>query len=97
MSEETKKPAGKKKFELDPKLAGYRGIWVFIEHERGVPHSVSWELLGEGRKLADKLGVQLSGVVMGAPGEQTRGFCQEAFQHGADHCYQGHDRSGQHL
>jgi len=87
MSEEVKKPAGKKKFELDPKLAEYRGIWVFIEHERGTAHTVSWELLGEGRKLADKLGVQLAGVVLGAPGEDTRRFCQEAFYHGADHCY----------
>lgn len=87
MSEEAKKPAGKKKFELDPKLAGYRGIWVFIEHERGAPHSVSWELLGEGRKLADKLGVPLAGVVMGEGGEDTRRFCQEAFYHGADLCY----------
>jgi electron transfer flavoprotein alpha subunit len=75
MSEEIKKPAGKKKFELDPRLAEYRGIWVFIEHERGKAHSVSWELLGEGRKLADKLGVQLAGVVMGAPGDDTRRFC----------------------
>jgi len=87
MSVEAKKPAGKKKFELDPRLAEYRGIWVFIEHERGAAHSVSWELLGEGRKLADKLGVPLAGVVMGAPGEATRGFCLEAFQYGADLCY----------
>ncbi|HET7831718.1 MAG TPA: electron transfer flavoprotein subunit alpha, partial [Gallionella sp.] len=87
MSEEAKKPAGKKKLALDPKLAAYRGIWVFIEHERGNAHSVSWELLGEARKLADQLGVQVAGVVMGAPGEATRGFCQEAFHYGADHCY----------
>lgn len=87
MSEEVKKPAGKRKFELDPKLAAYRGIWVFVEHERGEAHTVSWELLGEGRKLADKLGVPLAGVVMGAPGEETRKFCQEAFYHGADLCY----------
>jgi electron transfer flavoprotein alpha subunit len=87
MSEEAKKPASKKKFELSPELQAYRGVWVFIEHERGNVHSVSWELLGEGRKLADMLGVQLSGVVMGAPGEETRRFCQEAFCHGADHCY----------
>ncbi len=87
MSEEVKKPAGKKKLELDPRLAEYRGIWVFIEHERGTAHTVSWELLGEARKLADKLGVQVAGVVMGAPGAETRAFCQEAFYHGADHCY----------
>lgn len=82
-----KKPAGRKKFELDPSLAGYKGVWVFIEHERGTVHSVSWELLGEGRKLADKLGVELAGVVMGAPGIQTRHFCEEAYRYGADLCY----------
>lgn len=87
MSEETKKPAGKRKLELDPRLAEYRGIWVFIEHERGTVHTVSWELLGEARKLADMLGVQVAGVVMGTPGEDTRRFCQEAFYHGANMCY----------
>lgn len=89
MSEETKKPApaGKKKFELDERLKSYKGVWVFIEHERGAIHPVSLELLGEGRKLADMLGVELAGVVMGPPGESTRSFCQEAFYHGADLCY----------
>jgi len=87
MSEETKKPAGKKKFELDERLKAYKGVWVFIEHERGAIHPVSLELLGEGRKLADMLGVELAGVVMGPPAETTRSFCQEAFYHGADLCY----------
>ncbi len=83
-----KKPApARRKFELDERLKAYKGVWVFIEHERGAVHPVSWELLGEGRKLADKLGVELAGVVMGAPGETTRGFCGEAFHHGADLCY----------
>ena len=82
-----KKPAGRRKFELDPRLAAYKGVWVFIEHERGTVHPVSWELLGEGRKLADKLGVELAGVIMGAPGPQTRQFCEEAFCYGADLCY----------
>jgi electron transfer flavoprotein alpha subunit len=81
---EAKKPAGKKKFELDDRLKAYKGIWVFIEHERGAIHPVSLELLGEGRKLADNLGVELAGVVMGTPGETTRSFCHEAFFHGAD-------------
>lgn len=89
MSEEAKKPApaGKKKFELDERLKAYKGIWVFIEHERGAIHPVSLELLGEGRKLADLLGVELAGVVMGPPGEKTKSFCHEAFFHGADVCY----------
>ena len=89
MSASNEQPAkkGRRKFELDPALAAYQGVWVFIEHERGQVHSVSWELLGEGRKLADKLGVELAGVVMGAPGAETRRFCEEAYQYGADLCY----------
>ena len=75
------------KGELNPRLAAYKGVWVFIEHERGQAHPVSWELLGEGRKLADLLGVELAGVVLGAPGEETRHFCEEAYQYGADLCY----------
>lgn len=90
MSEETdaKKPAaGKRKLQLDESLLGYKGVWVFVEHERGAIHPVSLELLGEGRKLADMLGVELAGVVMGQPGDTTRSFCHEAFFHGADLCY----------
>ncbi len=93
MSEQTqqnapaRKPAGRRKAELDPRFAAYKGVWVFIEHERGTAHPVSWELLGEGRKLADRLGVELAGVVMGTPGGDTRRFCAEAFRYGADLCY----------
>jgi len=86
MSEQPKKPA-RKKVELDPRFASYRHVWVFIENERGQVHSVSWELLGEGRKLADRLGVELCGVVMAAPGERGREICREAFHYGADKCY----------
>jgi electron transfer flavoprotein alpha subunit len=86
---EANKPAAKskKKFELDDRLKAYKGVWVFIEHERGVLHQVSLELLGEARKLADQLEVEVAGVVMGVPGETTRSFCEEAFHHGADLCY----------
>jgi electron transfer flavoprotein alpha subunit len=87
MSEAAPAKKGKRKFELDPRLASYKGVWVFVEHERGQVHPVSWELLGEGRKLADMLGVELAGVVLGAPGGQTRKFCEEAIHHGADLCY----------
>jgi len=79
--------SNRRKITLDPKLAAYKGVWVFIEHERGVTHPVSWELLGEARKLADKLGVEVAGVVLGAPGPAMRQACEEAFQYGADLCY----------
>jgi hypothetical protein len=68
---EVKKPAarGGRNLELPEHLKAYKGVWVFIEHDRGAAHPVSWELLGEGRKLADTLGVSLSGVIMGGPDE----------------------------
>jgi electron transfer flavoprotein alpha subunit len=81
------KKAGKGKYELDERLKAYQGVWVFIEHERGEVHPVSWELLGEGRKLADKLGVTLSGIILGNTDMATRRFCDEACFHGADNCY----------
>ena len=43
----------------------YKGVWVFCEQRKGKIQSVAWELLGEGRKLADKLGVELCGVFLG--------------------------------
>jgi electron transfer flavoprotein alpha subunit len=42
-----------------------RGVWVFCEQKRGVVQSVSYELLGKGRELADKLGCELCGVLIG--------------------------------
>ncbi len=65
-------------------LGTWKGVWVNIELERGRVHPVSWELLGEGRKLADHLGVALSGIVLGPDDEATSAACDEAFRHGAD-------------
>ncbi|MEW5791726.1 MAG: electron transfer flavoprotein subunit alpha/FixB family protein [Pseudomonadota bacterium] len=79
---------GKRKLELDPRLAAYKGVWVFVEQERGKVHAVSWELIGEGRKLADALGVELAAVVLGAPGEDVLAACRESFAYGADLAYQ---------
>ena len=73
--------------ELSEHLKAYKGVWVFIEHDRGAAHQVSWELIGEGRKLADTLGVALSGVLIGAPDEDLTSFAQTAFGYGADRCH----------
>lgn len=78
--------AGAKK-ELPERFRAYKHVWVFIELERGAVHPVSWELLGAGRKLADKLGVELASVVLGAPGEATRAATRQAFHCGADLSY----------
>lgn len=88
MSEnKTSKPIKKRKVTLDEALQAYRGVWVFVESERGHVHPVSWELMGQGRKLADQLGVELCGVVMGAPGADLDAQCRSAFHFGADRCF----------
>lgn len=45
--------------------SAWQGVWVFGEQQEGVPAGVALELLGEGRKLADALGVPLSAVLLG--------------------------------
>jgi electron transfer flavoprotein alpha subunit len=75
------------KKELPEHFRGYKHVWVFVEQERGEVHPVSWELLGAGRKLADKLGVELAAVVLGPPNEATRAAVAESFRYGADLSY----------
>ncbi len=48
-----------------PDIAGYKGIWVFIEQKNGKVQSVSYELLGKAHELSKKLGCQVSGVLIG--------------------------------
>ena len=92
MAEAPKKPAaaggraGTKK-ELPEHFKDYKHVWVFIEQERGVVHPVSWELLGAGRDLANKLGVDLAAVVLGAPGGGVKEAAAEASCYGADLAY----------
>jgi electron transfer flavoprotein alpha subunit len=75
------------KKELPERFKAYKNVWVMVELERGQVHPVSWELMGEGRKLADKLGVELAAVVVGAPGTGTREAAAESFVYGADIAY----------
>ncbi len=81
LSEEEADPEELARREL---VAAYRGVWVFIEQTEGEAARVSWELLGKGRELAAKLGVELSAVVMG---DQVEHLCHEAFTYGADNAY----------
>jgi electron transfer flavoprotein alpha subunit len=83
----TPKPLKKRKIKLDENLLAYRGVWVFVENERGHAHPVSWELMGQGRKLAEQLQVELCAVVMGPPGPGLDAHCEAAFHYGADRCY----------
>ena len=73
--------------ELSEALKAYKGGWVFVEHDRGHGNPVSWELMGEARKLADKLGVDVAGVLMGGPDEPLDAYAKDAYAFGADRCY----------
>ncbi len=61
--------------------AAYRGLWVFAEQRAGRIQDVAFELLGEGRRLADKLGTELCAVLLG---HQIQDGAQTLFAHGAD-------------
>jgi electron transfer flavoprotein alpha subunit len=82
-------PAGRAnaKKELSEHFKQYKHVWVFVEQERGHVHPVSWELMGSGRRLADKLGVELAAVVIGPAGEATSAAAAESFCYGADLAY----------
>src|SRR3990172_7661595 len=43
--------------------SAYKNVWIFIEHEHGKVSNVSFELLGQGRILANDLGCQLCGML----------------------------------
>jgi len=62
-------------------LSAYKGVWVFAEQRQGKLMFISLELLGEGRKLADKLGVELSALLLGY---EVDDICQELIHYGAD-------------
>jgi electron transfer flavoprotein alpha subunit len=46
-------------------LSAYKDVWVFAEQHDGIIQSITFELLGEGRKLADALGMNLCAVLLG--------------------------------
>ena len=66
----------------DPKA--FSGVWVFCEQRQGVMMPTTFELISEGRKLADELGVQLSGILLG---DNVDGIAAELGGYGADKVY----------
>jgi electron transfer flavoprotein alpha subunit len=66
----------------------YRGLWVVAEHLHDQFRRGTFELLGEGRRLADKLGVELAAVLLG---EGVADMAKGLFAHGADRVYLAQD------
>ncbi len=65
-------------------IAAFKNVWVFCEQRQGEMMPTTFELISEGRKLADELGVQLCGVLLG---DNVDGIAKELGGYGADKVY----------
>ena len=61
----------------------FKGVWVFLEGRKGALRDVSIQLIGEGRRLADRRGVPLTGVLPGHDVEELARHKPEIVLYGA--------------
>ncbi|MFU0824801.1 electron transfer flavoprotein subunit alpha/FixB family protein [Clostridium sp.] len=62
-------------------IADYKGVWVYAEQRDGDLQKVALELLGKGREIADKLGTELTAVLLG---NKVDDLAKELLAYGAD-------------
>lgn len=67
-----------------------KGIWVFVEQSKGKVRKVSFELLSQGRILADAKGEELVAVILG---QGIGGLGSEAAGYGADKVFVADDQA----
>ena len=65
-------------------LSAYKDVWVFCEQKKGVIQTISYELLGEGKKLSAKLKGKLCAVLLG---DKMESKANEVAWRGADKIY----------
>ncbi|MCD8156349.1 MAG: electron transfer flavoprotein subunit alpha/FixB family protein [Clostridiales bacterium] len=65
-------------------IDAFRGVWVFCEQRGGALMPTDFELISEGRKLADELDTELCGVLLG---DAVEGIAKELGGYGADKIY----------
>ena len=63
------------------RLEEFKNIWVFCEQREGRMMPTTYELVSEGRKLADQLGVKLCGLLLG---DNVSGMAKDLGAYGAD-------------
>jgi len=63
------------------KIEEYKGVWVFAEQREGKLQKVTLELLGKGKELATKLGVEFTAVLLGS---QVGDLAKKLVAYGAD-------------
>ncbi len=74
-------------------IADYKGVWVFAEQREGELQKVSLEILGEGRRIADELGVKLTALLLG---NNIEPLAKILAQHGADEVLVADDKNLEH-
>ena len=62
-------------------LAAFKDVWVFCEQRQGAMMPTNFELISEGRRLANELGVNLCGLLLG---DNVEGLAKELGGYGAD-------------
>lgn len=70
--------------DIMPDWSAFRGVLIVVEQRDGIAKPVSWQLLGEGRKLANKLETTLMALVIG---HEVEHLAQEAIYYGADEVF----------
>ncbi len=68
----------------------YRGVWIFIEQHNSKIKPVSFEILSEGRKLADKIKQELVAVFVGY---NVHHLVNEITPYGVDKVYLAEDKN----
>ncbi len=83
-----KGPAGAVEIEEETAAAvdksQWQGIAVYVDHEEGVIHPVTFELIGKARELADKIGQKVYCVFMG---DRIDAAAEELLHYGVDAVY----------
>jgi electron transfer flavoprotein alpha subunit len=67
--------------EAEVVVQGHQGVWVFAEQRHNQLAQVGFELLGEGRRLAESLQTSLTAVLFG---HEVKDLSAQLFAYGAD-------------
>ncbi len=59
-------------------------VWVFLELHQGCASPLTWGLVGEGKRLAERRGVELGAVLLGPSMRALQPVALEAFSYGVD-------------
>ncbi len=65
-------------------LADYKGVWVLVEHDGKKPVTVTYELIGEAKKLAEKRNTYVGAVLLG---HNVESMADDLGSYGADRVY----------